>query len=313
MRCRVVFPLLAFLFGACAGKKLSQGESFLKSPQEGKSHFYFYSILPEKPDESGQFVCALMTSFSSNGFANLSAEFFLHNGQMRQTVRTSYFVETLQKLNEENFPVEFLSTEMYEGRPEFMHSVARNKITCKIAAEGGTELDYSVKFPSQSSLSPSAHQENLGVHSLAPIMPAKLDLGESLPPQASILCVHSLDSLDLLLKSRRTRTYFWLDYVVEGQAESIFFSVDASAQSTVHFNSHPTQVIPFIAADFPTSKPPLDQASRYVELELKGTRYSLMPVASHEFPALKPFWLGTVRLDDKSGGISVALGNLFVL
>lgn len=311
--------LAALILSACAGKKLSQDQTFLQTPDEGKSRIYFYSILPESYTHESVFLSVLLSAHRQKEQCPLDAHIRYYEAEFGSQANRHYHVDTLLELDEAHFPLSLFSTRQYYGEPAFQHSIDRHKVRFLAYDSIAGKTRFQVYFPNAAALSSSTVAESFGIHGCSPADNATLKFevySDYTVRQRSAFTFQTLDSTDILFSRRKKETFFWLNYLYENTSQTLFFSVDLEQHIEMHLNTLGAMVRVRALPSYPTVKSISTQAIYNVTLDFDDKEFSIVPLTLPDDPRdlkREQFWVGAVELKCVNADAPVRVGNLFVL
>lgn len=309
MRILIHIFLVAITCSACSLKRISEQEEFFK-PSTNDSKVYIYTLSPSAKSTSQRYLCTLLLTSWADNVLSINTYLYTYDGFSERAGFSHVYTDSIQNLSESTFPINFIAANDQITSPSYFHSFKRHGIAFEQEDQSQTISSYELRFPKQKPFQVSETVPALKIAG-AQAIPAELhSLNGTSLKQESILQIHTLDSIGALFKRHKTQAYYWLDFGVDGEYGTLFFSRSMDKDIAVLFNTFNSLNELKINLNVNETSRPFDL------LELKTTEalYQIIPLkTAAEASAPQQFWTGAVEILNVHTQKRIGVGNLLVL
>lgn len=120
MRILFLISIIGILNSSCSVSKVGTDESFLKT-SSNVSKVYLYSISPVEFRRSNHYLNVLILSKSTESNTSITTFIKYQDTHSKDSKYSHYFIDSIQKLNEDKFPLQFISTNFNESELPYYH------------------------------------------------------------------------------------------------------------------------------------------------------------------------------------------------
>ena len=305
---------LVALLGGCASKRISLQESYLKPPLNG-SKLYFYTVCPKENSSSQLYLSAMILAHTEKNITSILNFLCSHDAHRNITSSSASFVDSIQNLDRNSFPITFIANDFNSTYDSYFHSLSHKKIEYSFSQINSEISSYEIQIDNHPSLASSQIHSQLGIYEMAPLKTVIQSINNSTIQQESVLQLHVIDSIHQLLSESKNQSLYWIDFSLQNTNASLFFSINKKNEIALFANTFVTnEVIEIKLIDqgihLQTSNKSL---IGIIELKIGAKIYHIQPMSKEQTSTSSQFWMGAIEIIDLSSRNRTGAGNMFVL
>lgn len=229
----LITALLAGLLQSCFTHRANENETFLllNRPED---RLMILSILPA--DTSGIAISSLFVNRFEDQSGQSNAWLHTFDPMSGQCTDGTWFIDSLMTFRDPGFPV-LLAPAERDSVTAFRFVLDRRKATFETGPPVQSETQYTVRYEAQRPFETSKAGTAFGISGVNALAATLGNVRGRKQEQSSIVSVHCFDQTEQLF--RRDRSWYWLDYVIDGKAGHLFFEADAAGTTHIHYNVSP--------------------------------------------------------------------------